>query len=100
MLPDPPPPAPPLVAATTAVTPSPELPPPGEAILPVPTAEQAQAADRVFTAPTQPDPLGTLLGVGMCAMLLHDMAVDIFDTSSEEEPSKQDDGKDNANPDD
>ena len=89
---------PPLVAATEAVTPSPELPPPGEAVLPAPTAEQAQTADRVFTAPSrQPDPLGTLLGVGMCAVLLRDMAVDIFDASDEDKPSEQDDGKDNAN---
>lgn len=96
MIPDLPSTAPPLVAATQAVTPSPELPP-GEAVLPAPTVEQAQAADRVFATPAQPDPLGTLLGVGMCAVLLHDMAVDIFDTSGEKKLAEQDDGKDDAN---
>lgn len=74
---------PPVVAATQATTPSPELPP-GEST-PPPTDAQAQTADRVFTAPTQPHPLVTLLGVCTSALILRDVAVDTFDTTEEDE---------------
>ncbi len=74
---------PPVVAVTQATTPSPELPP-GESTLP-PTDVQARTADRVFTAPTQPHPLVTLLGVCTSALILRDVAVDTFDTSEEED---------------
>lgn len=86
---------PPRVAVVEAVTPSPELPP-GEASIPAPTSEQAQAADRVFTsAPSHPSPAATLMGVLTSAMLLRDIAVDTFDTSGEEEePEKKPDDKD------
>jgi hypothetical protein len=80
-----PPVIPPLVATTQAATPSPEVQPPGEASLPPPTAEQAQAADHVFTDHAKHHPLVTLLGVATSVGLLRDVAVDTFDTSDEEE---------------
>jgi hypothetical protein len=91
-----PPPAPHLVAAAEASTPSPEPPPPAEATLPPPTVEQAQAADHVFTARPQRDPLATLVGVWASAVMLRDLAIDNFDTSGadeepEEEPKKNED---------
>lgn len=79
---------PPIVAATEATTPSPELPPPGEST-PPPTDAQAQTADRVFTAPTRPHPLVTLLGVYTSALILRDVAVDTFDTSEADEEDNE-----------
>jgi hypothetical protein len=85
------------VAVVEAVTPSPELPP-GEASVPAPTSEQAQAADHIFTTTSShPHPAATLMGVLTSAMLLRDIAVDTFDTSGEEEeetPEKKPDDKD------
>jgi hypothetical protein len=89
-----PPVIPPLVATTQAETPSPDLPPAGEASLPPPTAEQAQAADHVFTDHTRPHPLVTLLGVATSVGLLRDVAVDTFDTSGEEEEDEPEAKKD------
>jgi hypothetical protein len=80
---------PPRVAAVGAVTPSPEPPAAGESTLPAPTAEQAQAADRVFTVPSQHHPAATLLGVLASALLLRDVAVDTVDTSGDEEEAEK-----------
>lgn len=85
---------PPHVAAAEVVTPSPELPPADAANLPAPTAEQTQAADRVFTAPTQPHAAVTLLGVVTSAVLLRDLAVEHFDTSGSEEEEEETEKKD------
>lgn len=81
----------PHVVAAEAPTPAP-VTPPGETVLPAPTAEQAQAADHVFTAPTQPHPLASMLGIATSILLLRDVAVDTFDTSGdedEESPNKK-----------
>ena len=94
-----PPPAPHLVAATEAATPSPDPPPAAESTLPPPTIEQAQAADRVFTAPSpKRDPLASLAGVWASALVLRDLAIENFDTSgadeeAEEEPKKNEKDK-------
>ncbi|MHB1422836.1 MAG: hypothetical protein ACYC3I_06520 [Gemmataceae bacterium] len=71
----------PHVAIVQATTPSPEVPV-GESEMAAPTAEQASAADRIFT---DTHPAATLLGVLTSAMLLRDVAIDTFDTSGEEE---------------
>lgn len=82
------------IAAIEAETPSPDLPA-GESIMAAPTTEQAQAADRVFTAaPSHPHPVATLMGVLTSAMLLRDIAVDTFDTSGEEEETEKKPDKD------
>lgn len=94
MIDNPSPLVPPLVAAAEAVQPSPEVPPPSEVTLPAPTAEQAQAADRVFSAATQPNHLATLLGVATSFMLLRDLAVDTFDTSGEDDEAEEEPVKD------
>jgi len=78
-----------IVPPSAAVTPSPELPPPGESSMPAPTAEQAQAADHVFTAPAQPHPVATMFGVLTSAILLRDLAVETFDTSGEDEEPEE-----------
>jgi hypothetical protein len=85
----------PHVVAVEASTPVPVLPP-GEASLPAPTAEQAQVADRVFTAPTAPHPIATMFGVATSLLLLRDVAVDTFDTSGddEEDETEKQSGKD------
>ena len=80
-----PPVVPPLVATTHETTPPADLPPAGEASLPPPTAEQAQAADHVFTQHVQRHPLATLLGVAVSAGILRDVAIDTFETSDDEE---------------
>jgi hypothetical protein len=87
-----------IIPPSTAVTPSPELPPPGESNIPAPTAEQAQAADHVFTAPAQPHPAATLFGVLTSAMVLRDLAVETFDTTGADEESeeKPDEDKDSG----
>ncbi|SRR5579871_1813758 len=77
----------PSVAETQAATPSQDLPPPSESILPAPTHEQVATSDRVFT---DQHPAATLLGVLTSAMLLRDVAVDTFDTSGEDdEPAEK-----------
>jgi hypothetical protein len=79
----------PSVATIQANTPSADLPPPSDANVPSPTAEQAQISDRVFTTP---DHATALLGILTSAMLLRDIAVDTFDTSGEEDdPQEQPD---------
>lgn len=80
-----------MVAATQAATPSPDLPPPGEANLPEPTAEQVSTADRVFT---DPDPATTLFGVLTGVMLLRDVAVDTFAVAAEEDEEEEKPGED------
>ncbi|HTU22944.1 MAG TPA: hypothetical protein VMG10_33205 [Gemmataceae bacterium] len=77
----------PHVVAAEASTPAPEVSS-GEATLPAPTAEQAQTADRVFGASTEPNPICSMLGIATSFMLLRDVAVDTFDTSGEEEEEK------------
>jgi hypothetical protein len=79
----------PLVTAAQATTPSKDLPPPSDASMPSPTAEQATLSDRVFTTP---DHATALLGILSSAMLLRDIAADTFDTSNEEDevPAKPD----------
>ena len=57
--------------------------------MPAPTAEQARAADQVFTAPTPRHPVATLLGVATSAMLLRDLAVDMFATTEAEEEAEE-----------
>ena len=86
---------PPAVAAE-AVTPSPALPPPGESAMPAPTAEQTRAADRVFTEPTPRHPVASLLGVATSAMLLRDLAVDMFATTEAEEEAEEKHDEDKA----
>ena len=85
----------PRVVAAEASTPAPEMPP-GEAALPAPTAEQAQTVDRVFGAPTAPDPICSMFGIATSILLLRDIAVDTFDTSGddEEEEAIRQSGKD------
>jgi hypothetical protein len=80
----------PLVVA--AESPPPHLPP-GETVQPLPTVDQAEAVDRVFTAPPATHPISTLLGIMTSVALLRDVAVDTFDTSAEEEESEQDAGE-------
>ncbi|HEY7308069.1 MAG TPA: hypothetical protein VH643_01795 [Gemmataceae bacterium] len=87
---------PPTVAAAEAAAPAPEMPPPGESSLPAPTVEQAQTADHVFVAPTQPHAAATLLGVLTSAVLLRDLAVEHFDTSGEEDEEKEDKDEDSV----
>jgi hypothetical protein len=79
---------PPAVAAE-AVTTSPAHSLPEESAMPAPTAEQARAADQVFTAPTPRHPVATLLGVATSAMLLRDLAVDMFATTEAEEEAEE-----------
>src|SRR5487761_1135783 len=81
--------APPLVATTTAPMPSAEAPPPGETTMPPPTAEQVQAADRIFSAAAQPHALVTLLGVATSIALLRDVAVDPFDTPGADDEANE-----------
>lgn len=81
---------PPQVAAAQPSTPAPEAPPPaGETSLPLPTVEQAQVADHLFTAPHKPHAAMTLFGVLTSAMVLRDVAVDTFAVSDEEEDEKK-----------
>lgn len=79
----------PSVATAQFTTPSADLPPPADANVPPPTAEQAAISDRVFTE--QPHPAATLLGVLTSALLLRDVAVDTFDTSGEEDELEEKD---------
>lgn len=89
----------PIVPRVVAAEASPPAPvsSPGEARLPAPTAEQAQTADRVFAAPTAPHPIASMFGIAASILLLHDVAVDTFDTSGDDEdeetekPSDKDD---------
>ena len=85
---------PPTAAVAEASVPAPEMPPAGESSLPAPTTEQAQTADHVFTAPTRPHAVATLLGVLTSAMLLRDVAVDTFTTSAEKDEEKEKKDKD------
>lgn len=83
----------PQVAATKAVTPSPEPPPANVPAFPPPTVEQAQTADHVFTEPPKHDAAATAFGVWMSAVLLRDLAVDALHKPEEEEEwSKQSGG--------
>jgi hypothetical protein len=77
----------PRVVAANASTPAPE-PPTGETSLPAPTAEQAQTADRVFGASSPIQPISHVFGIAASILLLRDIAVDTFDTSSDEEEEK------------
>ncbi len=85
-----------VIPPSAAVTPSPELPPPGESHMPAPTAEQARAADRVFADHAKHHPAATLFGVLTSAMLLRDLAVETFDTTGadDEEKAKEKRNKD------
>jgi hypothetical protein len=78
----------PHAATVQSATPAPETPP-GEVAMPLPSAEQVQAADRVFTAAAQPHALVTLFGVATSLALLRDLAVDTFDTSAAEEETEE-----------
>ncbi len=78
----------PSVAAAQVTTPATDLPPPADASVPSPTAEQAAISDRVFT---EPHPAATLLGVLTSAMLLRDVAIDTFDTTGEEDDLEEKD---------
>jgi hypothetical protein len=94
MFDDVPPVVPPMVATAHEAAPAADLPPAGEASMPPPTAEQAQAADHVFTKHVQHHPLATLLGVAASAGMLRDVALDTFDTSDEEEEDQPERQKD------
>jgi hypothetical protein len=92
MFEDPQPLVPPAVVVTEAAAPSPEVPCVDGTEQSPPSAEQAQAADQVFTGPVQRNPVATLFGVVSSALLLRDIAVDTFDTSAEDENDKRDSG--------
>jgi hypothetical protein len=66
---------------------------PGEARHAAPTPEQVRAADEVFTREQESKQVMGLLGLWTGALMLHDIAVDTFDTTEEEEekPKKKED---------
>jgi hypothetical protein len=80
---------PPVIAAQESPAPTPEISAVDGTEVPPPTAEQTQAADKVFANPVQANPVATMFGVLTSAMLLRDVAVDTFDTSEDDEPEPQ-----------
>jgi hypothetical protein len=58
--------------------------PAGES-LPVPTPEQEQRADQVFSHPVEHHPAAELLGMVASVQVLHDLAGEIFRRDEQEE---------------
>jgi hypothetical protein len=89
----PPPVLPHAAAATPSDTPAPDLSA-AEANMPLPSSEQARLADKVFTTPPEAHAALTIAGVWTGALILHDVMVDTFSTSEEDEEELGDpDGK-------
>jgi hypothetical protein len=68
---------------------------PGEEHPVAPTQEQVRAADEVFARDKESEQVLGILGMWTGALMLHDIMVDTFDVSEEEEekPSKKEDGE-------
>jgi hypothetical protein len=75
-----------LIARRTVEAPAPAQPPapPGE-LRPAPSVEQVQTADGVFSDHKEADLVANLLGMQFGVLLLHDLAIETFSTSQDEE---------------
>jgi hypothetical protein len=80
---------PPVAITSEPVTPVPEPALVAETHMPAPTVEQVQDADRAFVALPQPSPAITIAGLWTGMLILHDLAVETFDTSGEEEEDEE-----------
>jgi hypothetical protein len=56
---------------------------------PAPTAEQAQVADRVFTTSPDSEAMLGFLGLWTGLLILHDLAVEHFDTAETDEEANR-----------
>src|SRR4051794_7541951 len=69
------------VAPQTAL----ETPPVLQGQMPAPTSEQIQTSDQVFSRPDEYRTVAGLIGLWTSVLVLHDLAVEAFETPAEEE---------------